>query len=378
VSASGPRITFLSDLLEWPAREGFQIHLMGLVRAAARVTTARALCWTAGPAAGAPAEIAPLDSRAAPRGKLARKLHYVSSGFDLIDRAAAPGSVAWVRYYLTALLALPGLRQRRRAGLRSVYDASSLLRYEIAGASSRLAGTVRAFAEERVWRHFDRVRTLNEPMRDYLVRNGVPAERVFVLPVGSEAQPRTWRLEGAPCRLLYVGSAAAWQGLPTLLGAMRRLAGRRPGVTLTLVGPSPADPALRDAPPNVQALGSLPHGEIARACLEHHLFVVPRPRTPLTETVTPMKLVEAMACGVPILASDLEAIRWTTGADGAVLVRECGDPEALATAIERALADPAALQATGARGLERSAAFTWEAISRGLARELFPGSIPRD
>jgi glycosyltransferase involved in cell wall biosynthesis len=106
--------------------------------------------------------------------------------------------------------------------------------------------------------------------------------------------------------------------------------------------------------------------------LDHDLFVVPRPRTPLSETVTPMKVIEAMAFGMPILAMDLGAIRWATGADGAFLHRD-GGPEALSAAIEAALADPAALAATGARGLERSARFRWDTIGRSIADTLFGG-----
>ena len=68
--------------------------------------------------------------------------------------------MAWVRSYSTALLALPGLRRRRRAGLRSVYDASSFLRLEVADSSNRLADFLRAVVEERLWPHFDVVRTL--------------------------------------------------------------------------------------------------------------------------------------------------------------------------------------------------------------------------
>ena len=47
-----------------------------------------------------------------------------------------------------------------------------------------------------------------------------------------------------------------------------------------------------------------------------------------------------------------------------------------AGAIERALADPAALEAAGARALERSARFTWDAIGRMIVRALFDGSTP--
>ena len=281
--------------------------------------------------------------------------------------------MVWVRNYSTALLALPGLRRRRRAGLRSVYDASSILRLEVPDASNRFAASLRSIVEERLWPHFDRVRTLNDPMRDYLVRHGVPAERIMVIPVGAEPQAERWRLRGAPRRLLYVGSAMAWQGLPTLVEAMRILECRSPQVGLSVVGPSAEALAGLSLPGNVRVLERLPHAEIARVYLDHDLFVLPRPRSPLTEIVMPMKILEAMAFGMPILVTDLDAIRWTTGSDGAFLVRE-GGPEALAAAIEAALADPGALAATGARALARSARFTWDEIGRAIADELFPGS----
>jgi glycosyltransferase involved in cell wall biosynthesis len=195
----------------------------------------------------------------------------------------------------------------------------------------------------------------------------------MVIPVGSEPQTGRWRLRDAPRRLLYVGSAMAWQGLPALIGAMRILEGRAPQIGLSIVGPTAGELAGLALPGNVRVLGRVPHAEIGRVYLEHDLFVLPRPRSPLTETVMPMKILEAMAFGMPILATDLEAIRWTTGSDGAFLVREEG-PGALAAAIEAALADPVALAATGACALERSARFTWDEIGRGIIRELFPGS----
>ncbi len=370
MSASRPGLFFLSDQLESPPRLGYQIHLLALIRAVGPLVPTRGFCWMAASPAP-PAGLVALDPAAAPRGRLARKRHYVARAFAHIDREAAPGSVVWVRNYSTALLALPGLRRRRRAGIRSVYDASCILRLEVPDASNRLAASLSSFVEECLRPHFDRVRTLNGPMRDYLVRHGVPAERIVVIPVGAEPQAEHWRLRDAPRRLLYVGSAMAWQGLPKLLEAMRILERRSPEVRLSLVGPTAAELAGLALPANVRALGHVPHAEIGRVYLEHDLFVLPRPRSPLTETVTPMKILEAMAFGMPILATDLEAIRWATGPDGAFLHRD-GSPETLAAAIEAALADSSALAATGARALERSARFSWEEIGRGIVRELFP------
>lgn len=359
----------LSDKFQWPPQLGMQVHLAALVRAAAAHVPARGFAW-AGPRAPVPPELVGIDPVWAPRGNLARKLHYLARALEVVDREAAAGSVVWVRDWSTALLAAPQLRRRRSAGLVSLFDASSFQRLEVSYSTGRLAAWWRAFVEERLWRRFDRVRTLNGPMRDYLVARGVPAGRIVVLPVGAEVPAECWRPRDPAGRLLYVGSAQSWQGLPGLVAAMRILERRAPGAVLSVVGPEPAELAALDPPANVRGLGRVPHEAVGRLYLEHDLLVLSRPRAPLTEIVTPMKVPEAMAYGMPILATDLEAIRWVTGEDGAFLLREDG-PEALAAAIGAALADPVALAATGARARERSARFTWDEIGRTVARELF-------
>lgn len=371
MSPTRPGLFFLSDQLKLPPRDGYHVHVLALIRAVSPLVPTRGFCWMAA-SPPPPASLVALDAAAAPRGRLARKSYYVARAFETIDREAAPGSVAWLRSYSTALVALPGLRRRRRAGLRSLYDASSIERLEVPAAANRLVAFLRSLVVERLWRQFDLVRTLNEPMRDYLVERGVPAERIIVIPVGAEPQTERWHLRDAPRRVLYVGSAMPWQGLPTLLGAMRILERRSPEIRLSLAGPATANLAGLPLPANVIGLGHVPHAEIARLYLEHDLFVLPRPRSPLTETVLPMKILEAMAFGMPILARDLGAVRSVTGPDAAFLYRDDG-PEALAAAIEAALADPGALAATGARALERSARFNWDEIGRAIVRELFGG-----
>jgi len=371
MSATRPGLFFLSDQLESPPRLGFQVHLLGLIRAVSPLVPTHGFCWM--PASPPPAAgLVALDPAAAPRGRVARKRYYVARAFDHVDREAAPGSVVWVRSSSTALFALPGLRRRRRAGLRSVYDASSFGRLEAPVTRNRPAAFLRSLVEERLWAQFDRVRTLNDPMRDFLVRHGVPGERIVVIPVGVEPQSERWRPREAPRRLLYTGSAMPWQGLPGLLEAMRILERRSPQIRLSLAGPSAADLAGQTVPANVRALGHVPHAEIGRLYLEHDLFVLPRPRSALTEVVMPMKILEPMSFGMPIVATDLPAIRWVTGRDGALLCPD-GGAEALAAAIEAALADPGALAEAGARALERSARFGWKEIGRTIVRELFGG-----
>ena len=370
MSRTQPCLVFVSDQLEAPPRLGYHVHLLALARAAAAHVAVRAFVWAA-PGAPLPEHLVALDPGAAPAGKLARKRHYLRRVREWLDAHAGPGSVVWVRGYSSALLLAPALRLARDRGVVSVYDAASFVRLEIGQHGNALLGAVRALVEEQLWPHFDFVRTLSDPMRDYLAGRGVARDRVLVIPVGADLPAETWRPGERPSRLLYVGSEAGWQGLAQLVEAMRRLARSAPGVSLSAVGVDGAGAAAAGAPDNVRFLGRVPHAEIARHYLGHDLFVAPRPRTPLTDLVVPMKIPEAMAFGMPILATDLGAVRWTAGEGGAFLVPD-NAPETLERGIRDALADPERLAAVGARARERARHFAWERIGAEIAARLFP------
>jgi glycosyltransferase involved in cell wall biosynthesis len=79
-----------------------------------------------------------------------------------------------------------------------------------------------------------------------------------------------------------------------------------------------------------------------------------------------LMLVEAMAAGVPIVASAVDAIPEVVG-DGPALLVPPSDPAALATAINRVLADRDAAHAMAAAGRERAGAFSWERSAETLA-----------
>jgi glycosyltransferase involved in cell wall biosynthesis len=76
----------------------------------------------------------------------------------------------------------------------------------------------------------------------------------------------------------------------------------------------------------------------------------------------PIPLTEAMACGTPILTSNVNGLREIAG-DAAWLV-DPNDTDAIAAGIERILADPALRAELSCKGLERSARFNWDATAR--------------
>jgi glycosyltransferase involved in cell wall biosynthesis len=76
-----------------------------------------------------------------------------------------------------------------------------------------------------------------------------------------------------------------------------------------------------------------------------------------------LPVLEAMACGVPVVASTAEALREVAG--DAALFADPDDPAAFARVLERIFVDPAARARLTAAGLARAAKFSWQACARG-------------
>lgn len=233
----------------------------------------------------------------------------------------------------------------------------------------------------------DHVVTLSETLRDDLLARGVPAERVTVVPNAAESAHLSQRLEPADARAaiglpdggLWVGAVSSlvdYEGLDTLLDAVASL--RRDGVDVrtALVGDGVARPALRARAARL-GLGDavVMPGRVGRdeALLWlRALDVVALPRRDLAvcRVVSPLKPIEAMAAGRPVIASDLPALAEIVAPSGAGVLVPPGDPEALAEAIRSLAASPAARMTYGENGRAFASTRTWAANGR-LYRSLY-------
>lgn len=159
------------------------------------------------------------------------------------------------------------------------------------------------------------------------------------------------------------------KGLSVLTAAMPRILDAVPGARLLVVGPGSTKAARARLPERVAAatefLGALPDEDKASALASVDLYVAPHTGGESFGIV----LVEAMAAGTPILASDLGAFQRVldggrTGLAGATF--STGRSEDLADRAVELLTDPDRRRLLGQQGRARAAAFDWEIVAREI------------
>lgn len=247
------------------------------------------------------------------------------------------------------------------------------------GDPERIARRVALIAakEIEVARRADRVVTTSETMRADLLARGLAAEQVVVVPNAVERQllamgpsrEQARAAVGIPDDEVWVGSITSvvdYEGLDTLVRAVRIARDRAVPLRCAIVGDGVVLPHLRSlvAELRLDDVVRLP-GRVPPALAQtwHRaldVFVVPRRDLPVCRVVTPLKPVEAMAAGRPLVVSDVPALAELV-ATGAGLRVTPDDAEALAAALEMLAADPAQRHTCGEAGREFASRRTWEA-----------------
>lgn len=194
--------------------------------------------------------------------------------------------------------------------------------------------------------------------RSQVVMN-TPDERVF----GERRTPILPPSEGE-LRVVYHGGLADRFGVETLVRAVALLRGRGEPVTLDVYGSDAvaartlAAAAAEIAPVGVRiAPQPTPVEEIPARLTEAHLGVVPTLRDDFTELLLPVKLLEYVHMGLPVVASRLPVIERYFGDD--VLLAEPGDPACVAAAIEGVRTEPDLARARAESASQRLAEIEW-------------------
>ena len=255
------------------------------------------------------------------------------------------------------LNAIPAIRVGKRLGIPVVYEIRAFWEDAAVDHGTTAEGSIRYRATRAMetWalKRVDHAFTICEGLRADIVARGIPAAKVTVIPNAVDIEG--FQLSGDPdselrrqlglvdCTTVgFVGSFYAYEGLDLLLDAFPALLQKRPDLRLLLVGGGPQDANLKaqaqarhlGVADKVVFTGRVPHSEVSRYYDQIDLLAYPRHSMRLTELVTPLKPLEAMAQGRLFVASDVgghkELIR--DGETGKLF--KAGSAEALAAAID--------------------------------------------
>ncbi len=188
----------------------------------------------------------------------------------------------------------------------------------------------------------DGVVTANEDLAARFAASGARAVAVTNSP-WSDAFPEPAPPPEEPVAL-YVGGLGPLRGLEVMREAFPRVG--TPGARLVLAGPG--DPG--EMPANVEHLGVVDHSEVPGLLAACRVAWIPLQRHGNYDRAVPTKLVEAMAAGRPVVASDLGRMGAMVRAAGCGLVVPPADAAAHAAALERLLGDRDEAARMGAAG----------------------------
>jgi len=169
------------------------------------------------------------------------------------------------------------------------------------------------------------------------------------------------RSERKPPRLLWLGRIEPRNDLATVLAAMPGILERHPGAQLTVVGDGPwrsrMERAARRLGPCVQFAGYVNGGrpDLYRAA---DVYLCPTTRASFGVT-----LLEAMACGTPLVVSDIPAFRDLATASGAVFAPP-GDAHAWARAVNDLIDDPARRETMSGQGRAVAERHAWPLVAQ--------------
>jgi glycogen synthase len=225
-----------------------------------------------------------------------------------------------------ALCGAAALRVSKRLGIPLVYEIRAFWEDAAVGNLTSKAGSVRYLLtrtlENQVVAGANAIVTICEGLRSDLIERGTDASRISIMPNGVDmglfgtplapdpALARKLGLGDGPV-IGFIGSFYDYEGIDDLIAAMPILLRSNPDARLLLVGGGPRDSALKQqaeastASSAIRFTGRVPHDEVERYYALMDVMAYPRKRSRLTDLVTPLKPLEAMAQGKLVAASDV-------------------------------------------------------------------------
>lgn len=289
-----------------------------------------------------------------------REWRDIAAHADAIEALVQQWRPDIIHAHSPVLNAIAAQRVAKRHGIPLVYEIRAFWEDAAVGNGTGTEGSPRYWLtrqlETHAVRNADAVAVICEGLRSDLATRGIDPAKIIVSPNGVDMDqfgtpvPRDpaltaqLGLEGADV-VGFIGSFYDYEGLDDLIAAMPRLVRARPKAKLLLVGGGPREQALRDqalASPfadHIVFVGRVPHDQVEHYYAQIDILAYPRKAMRLTDLVTPLKPLEAMAQGQLVAASSVGGHRELIedGVTGTLFPPD--DPAGMAAALAGLFAD---------------------------------------
>lgn len=291
----------------------------------------------------------------APAAGLLEQMRLTAARIAEVARAEQPDLI---HAHSPVLNALPALWSRLSLGIPVIYEMRASWEDAAVDHGTTTEGSLRyrlsRALESFALRRADQITTICEGLRGDIAARGIAQDRITVIPNAVDVADFQFGLPADPalrtrlgldgCTVLgFAGSFYGYEGLHLLVQAFAQLLARRTQLRLLLVGGGPQEAALKaqvaaaGLEGRVIFTGRVPHAEVQRYYELIDVLAYPRLPIRLTELVTPLKPLEAMAQGRLFVASDVGGHRELIRHGETGFLCQAGDATALAAAIENVL-----------------------------------------
>jgi glycosyltransferase involved in cell wall biosynthesis len=302
---------------------------------------------------------------AQPRRGLDEYMEMAAAALSMVAHVERPALVHAASNHVNAL---PALLTARRLGVPFVYEVRGL--WELTAATRNLDWEqTERFALERdletlVATNADHVLTLTNGLADELAARGVAREKISIVHNSVDEQRFTPRRKDAELMLrfglnstsftvVYAGSLLYYEGVDDLVRALDILLAKGLDATLVIAGDGEAMVSLQELVAElrlerrVKLVGKLSPEDIPGLWSLADAAAFPRKPFKVCQLVSPLKPLEPMAMGVPVVVSDVAALREMVREGELGLIHRAGDFEALAARLSELAADAANRQRLG-------------------------------
>jgi PEP-CTERM/exosortase A-associated glycosyltransferase len=220
----------------------------------------------------------------------------------------------------------PALSAARQLGIPIIYEVRALWEDAAVDQGTTAEGSARYRAiralETKLLKRVDGITTICDGLRNNLIERGIEPDKIEIVPnavdparfcsttAANPALAQKLGLEG--CTVLgFIGSFYTYEGLILLIEAMPKLLKTNPDLKVLLIGGGHEERRLRERcyqrglGDRIVFTGRIPHQDVFAHYSLIDLCVYPRLPMPLTDLVTPLKPLEAIAAGRVVVASDV-------------------------------------------------------------------------